>query len=176
MLAFILTLGLALIVASALGRAAAENYWMLLAAVMVFGIGGPVVSSGAPKIVTSTFAGSQRGLAMGIYMTGPTLGGILSLTLTHSVLLPWFDQDWRWVMVLWGGFAGAAMVVWLAIASFAGKRVPGFHQAAPDTSVPHPNSLAVIGTSVPFLFWGAFAFLALAVFTRLPRSRRHAPS
>lgn len=139
-----LTLGLALIVASALGRAAAENYWMLLAAVMVFGIGGPVVSSGAPKIVTSTFEGSQRGLAMGIYMTGPTLGGILSLTLTHSVLLPWFDQDWRWVMVLWGGFAGGAMVLWLAIASFAGKRVPGFYQAPPESSAPQPNSLAVI--------------------------------
>lgn len=140
-----LTLGIGLIVASSLGRALAENYWMLLAAVMVFGIGGPIVSSGAPKIVTSTFAGSQRGLAMGIYMTGPTLGGILSLTLTHSVLLPFFDNDWRSVMVLWGGFAVGAMAIWFAIASFAGHRVPGFYQPAPDASAPRPTSLAVVG-------------------------------
>jgi cyanate permease len=138
-----LTLGIALIVASSAGRAMADNYWMLLAAVMVFGIGGPIVSSGAPKIVTSTFTGSQRGLAMGIYMTGPTLGGITSLTLTHSVLLPMFDNDWRSVMLLWGGFAATAMLIWFAIASFAGRRVPGFYQPEP-TAGESPNSLAVV--------------------------------
>ena len=139
-----LTLGIALIVASTAGRALAENYWMLLAAVMVFGIGGPIVSSGAPKIVTSTFEGSQRGLAMGIYMTGPTLGGIMSLTLTHSVLLPWFDGDWRAVILLWGGFTALAAVVWLVISSVAGHRVEGFYQHPTEATADGPKSLEVV--------------------------------
>jgi cyanate permease len=121
-----LTLGVALVVLSGLGRAVAESYPALLLAVMLFGLGGPIISSGAPKIVTGIFQGSQRGLAMGIYMTGPTLGGILALTLTHSLLLPAFDGSWRWVLVFWSAFALAGMLAWFVIASLAGPRVPGF--------------------------------------------------
>ena len=100
-----LTLGVALVVLSGLGRAAAESYPALLLAGMLCGLGGPIISSGAPKIVTGIFQGSQRGLAMGVYMTGPTLGGILALTLTHSLLLPAFDGSWRGVLVFWSAFA-----------------------------------------------------------------------
>ncbi len=138
-----LMIGIALIVLPSVGRALADNYWMLLVAVMVFGIGGPIVSSGAPKVVASTFQGSQRGLAMGIYMTGPILGGILSLTLTHSVLLPMFDNDWRSVMLLWGAFGVGAMAIWFTIASVAGKRVPGFYQS-PQAAEHKPSSLSVL--------------------------------
>lgn len=121
-----LVIGVVCIAASALGRAIAADYWQLLAAVMLFGVGGPIVSSGAPKVVTEIFQGSKRGLAMGIYMTGPTLGGILALTLTHPVLLPAFGDDWRGVMFLWGMLAMAAAVVWYGIASRFGHRVEGF--------------------------------------------------
>ena len=137
-----LTLGVLLVVASAAGRAMAADYWGLLFAVMLFGLGGPIISSGAPKVVTGIFQGSQRGLAMGIYMTGPTLGGILSLTLTHSVLLPLFEQSWRSVMLVWGGFALAAALIWLFIASVFGPKVDGFsnepeshHQKQSSTGV-----------------------------------------
>ncbi len=139
-----ITLGLALIAASSLGRALAEHYWMLLAAVMLFGVGGPIVSSGAPKIVTSTFEGSARGFAMGIYMTGPIVGGIVSLTLTHSLLLPLFDGDWRAVMILWGSVALGAMTLWLVIATLAGRRVPGFHQTPEQAATATPTSLSVV--------------------------------
>ncbi|MEJ2088039.1 MAG: MFS transporter [Gammaproteobacteria bacterium] len=121
-----LLLGVACIALSALGRAWAGDYWTLLGAVMLFGLGGPIISSGAPKVVTQIFRGSQRGLAMGIYMTGPTLGGIAALTLTHTVLLPFFDHDWRQLMILWAGLAVAAGSVWFAIATMAAGRVAGF--------------------------------------------------
>ena len=68
-----LVIGVAFVALSSFGRAWADGYWTLLLAVMLFGIGGPIVSSGAPKVVTGIFEGSNRGLAMGIYMTGPTL-------------------------------------------------------------------------------------------------------
>jgi cyanate permease len=139
-----LTLGVGIIVVSAVGRVQADSYWALLAAVMLFGIGGPIVSSGAPKIVTGIFTGSQRGLAMGIYMTGPTLGGIASLTLTHSVLLPAFGGDWRSVMLLWSAVALMTAVAWFAIASVCGPRVAGFDQGPIASTAGRPSSRGVI--------------------------------
>lgn len=131
-----LFLGIALIAASAVGRAYATGYWSLLGAVMLFGLGGPIISSGAPKVVTDVFAGSSRGLAMGIYMTGPTLGGVAALTLTHSVLMPAFDQDWRAVLLLWGALAAAATLSWLALATIAGPRTPGFLRVDDGSALP----------------------------------------
>ncbi len=115
-----LFIGGLLIALSALGRAFADDYWSLLLAVGLFGVGGPVISSGAPKVVSQLFSGSDRGLAMGIYMTGPAIGGVVSLTLTHSVLLPFFDGHWRSVMLLWAALAVAAAVIWFAIAAKTG--------------------------------------------------------
>ncbi len=111
-----LTVGGLLIVASVFARGYADTYAELILAVMLFGIGGPIISAGSPKVVTACFTGASRGLAMGIYMTGPAIGGVVSLTLTHSVLLPAFDNDWRGVMFLWAGFSLIATLIWLGIA------------------------------------------------------------
>ncbi len=112
-----LLLGALLIALSALGRSYATDYWTLLLAVMLFGIGGPIISAGAPKVITQWFHGSDRGLAMGIYMTGPALGSVVALTLTHSLLLPMFDQQWRSVLQLWAAFTLAGGLIWWFLAS-----------------------------------------------------------
>lgn len=126
-----LTIGGLCIALSAFGRAYATDYWTLLLAVGLFGIGGPIVSSGAPKVVTQHFSGSERGLAMGVYMTGPAIGGVVSLTLTHSTLLPMFDGSWRAVMLLWAGVAAGAAIVWALIAGRAElKSQPTGHPAS----------------------------------------------
>ncbi|MFT6432881.1 MAG: cyanate permease [Candidatus Azotimanducaceae bacterium] len=115
---YALTLGGLIIAASALARGFSDSYAMLIIAVMLFGIGGPIISAGAPKVVTRYFDGQTRGLAMGIYMTGPSIGGVISLTLTHSVLVPLFDDSWRGVMFLWAGFTALISLAWFALASF----------------------------------------------------------
>lgn len=118
-----LTLGVSLISLSALARGAADDFTTLLLSVMAFGLGAPIISTGAPKVVTEWFEGSGRGLAMGIYASGPAIGGMISLTLTHSVLLPWLG-DWRSLMHLWAGVGALTAVVWLAVTS-----LPKFHEA-----------------------------------------------
>lgn len=131
-----LLIGVLLIAASALGRALAVDYWSLLGAVMLFGLGGPIISSGAPKMVAELFAGSQRGMAMGIYMTGPAVGGVVCLGLTNSWLLPLLGS-WRPVMLLWGGIALAAGAIWFAI----GRLFATAPSAAPVARQPSPREL-----------------------------------
>lgn len=130
-----LVIGVAFVALSAFGRAWADDYWTLLLAVMLFGIGGPIISSGAPKVVTGIFEGSGRGLAMGIYMTGPTLGGILALTLTHAFLLPLFDGNWRSILNLWGIVAVCAGCSWFGIAISVGRSVSGFDEKVSDADL-----------------------------------------
>lgn len=129
-----LLIGGLLIGASALGRGFADDYWGFLLAVMLFGLGGPIISSGAPKVVTELFTGSQRGLAMGIYMTGPAIGGVVSLTLTNSVLMPMFDMQWRSVMALWAACAALAAVIWWVLAAVFGMGQAQSHASRPQIS------------------------------------------
>lgn len=112
-----LAIGGLLIAASIFARGMANDFTELVVAAMLFGLGGPIVSAGAPTVVTANFSGSSRGMAMGIYLTGPAIGAIIALTLTHPVFLPMFDGDWRGVMFLFAGGCLAAVLVWLFCAA-----------------------------------------------------------
>jgi CP family cyanate transporter-like MFS transporter len=111
-----------LIALSGLMRGLADGYASLFLAVAVFGIGGPLISIGAPKVMSLWFEGRERGLAMGLYISGPTLGNILSLSLTNSVMMPAFDGDWRMVLFLYGGVAVACGAAWTVISAHGASR------------------------------------------------------
>lgn len=98
-------------------RAAADDYVFLLFAVAIFGLGGPLVSVGAPKVIALWFEGRDRAFAMGVYITGPSLGAIAALALTNPVLMPLFDHDWRAVLAAYAAAAALATVVWLVISA-----------------------------------------------------------
>ncbi|MEM6623773.1 MAG: MFS transporter [Pseudomonadota bacterium] len=95
-------------------RGAAGSEAFLFFAVAVFGLGGPMVSIGAPKLIALWFQGASRGMAMGIYMTGPALGGIAVLWLVQRSLLPAVGS-WREVLWVMAGFVLVSGLVWLAI-------------------------------------------------------------
>ena len=143
-----LIIGLSFLAISACGRALSDNYLMFLFSVMAFGLGGPIISSGAPKIVTSLFQGSQRGLAMGIYMTGPILGGIICLTMTHSVLLPALGNDWRNLMFLWGGVTAIVAIIWITISSLDHSKLSALNREISSSKNNRPKNLQVIGSIV----------------------------
>jgi CP family cyanate transporter-like MFS transporter len=84
-------------------------------AVALFGLGGPLVSIGGPKLIALWFDQRQRAMAMGIYITGPAIGGIAALSLTNAVMMPWFDHDWRAVLTFYAGITLATGVVWALI-------------------------------------------------------------
>ena len=96
-------------------RAVAFDAVSMFVAVGLFGIGGPLVSIGAPKAITQWFTGSERGFAMGVYITGPALGNMLALMLTNSVLMPLSDGNWRQVLLIYSGFVLVAGLVWFLL-------------------------------------------------------------
>ena len=114
----------ALVIAASGGlRAAAFDAVTMFVAVGLFGIGGPLVSIGAPKAIAQWFAGAERGFAMGVYITGPFLGNMLALMLTNSVLMPLTGGDWRQVLLLYSGLVLAAGLAWVLLASHPVNRV-----------------------------------------------------
>lgn len=110
-----LFLSAVIMAASALARAQAVDHLTMFLAVGLFGIGGPLISVGAPKVIANWFEGKERGFAMGIYITGPALGAMTSLSLTNAVMMPFFSGDWRHVLMAYALFVALAGAVWLLI-------------------------------------------------------------
>ena len=104
-------------------RVVAVDAVSMFVAVGLFGIGGPLVSIGAPKAIAQWFEGAERGFAMGVYITGPFLGHILALALTNSVLMPFLDGDWRLVLLIYSGFILACGIAWFLLGSHPINRV-----------------------------------------------------
>ena len=132
-----LAIATVLISASALLRTVADSFVAMFGAVAVFGLGGPLVSVGAPKLVSVWFDDEERALAMGITMTGPAIGGVLALVTANSVLMPAFDQSWRATLLVYALVSAAVIAIWLLAAVVADRVAPGTdrdHDAAPGFS------------------------------------------
>jgi cyanate permease len=112
-----------LIALSGLLRAGAFDALSLFVAVAVFGLGGPLISSGAPKLIAQWFDEKERGTAMGIYLTGPSLGGIASLSLTNSVLMPLTGYSWRYTLLIYVAFTLLAGLIWLILSAHPAARI-----------------------------------------------------
>jgi len=102
----------ALVPLSAFLQSFAINFETLFLSVCVFGIGGPFLSVGAPKIVASWFSGKERGLASGIYMTGPFIGGSTALAITNTVIMP-LVGTWRDTLRLYALLGFSMVFIWL---------------------------------------------------------------
>jgi CP family cyanate transporter-like MFS transporter len=105
----------AVISLSNLFRGLSTDWLSLFLAVGFFGLGGPMISIGAPKVIAQWFDGRQRGFAMGLYSAGSSLGSISTLSLTNSVWVLLLGGDWRHVFFLFSAWALFIGFVWLAI-------------------------------------------------------------
>jgi cyanate permease len=112
------------ITASAILRSFAVDFYTLILAVALFGIGGSMISIGIPKVVSIWFSGKERGTATGIYATGSTLGGIIALSLTNSVLIP-LVGNWRIAYLVYGCFCFLVAIAWV----FLGRQSPCLGEA-----------------------------------------------
>lgn len=153
-----IAIGLAVIAASGFARALAPDGITLFIAVFVFGLGGPVMSVGSPKLISQWFDASERGTAIGIYMTGPYIGSALALASANSVFMPLFDQSWRATLAVFAAFVVVAMLIWIVFArepaaptSTASRAAPGWKEFAVLLRIPLVRTVLAM-TLIAFLF------------------------
>jgi cyanate permease len=94
----------------------------LLPLVALFGIGGPLISIGAPKVVSSWFKGSDRATAVGIYTTAPWIGGLFSIAATNSLVMPLTGESWRLTLLYYGLLTLVFAFVWVIFAKDSVQR------------------------------------------------------
>jgi MFS transporter, CP family, cyanate transporter len=107
LLAGILIIGLSEIL-----RYFANGFTTLLIFVGLFGLGGPMISIGCPKTISEWFSVKERGTAVGIYMAGSAIGGLIAFSTVNSILMPFTGYNWRIVFVLCSLPAFASAVLW----------------------------------------------------------------
>jgi cyanate permease len=111
-----LFLGATIIALSSALRWFAGNFITLLLSVALFGLGGPMISIGLPKLASFWFVGKERGTASGIYATGPIIGGIVTLSITRSIILPRVG-NWRNVFIVYSVIGFLIVIFWLIFGS-----------------------------------------------------------
>jgi len=119
-----LMIGIALASLSGILGSFATNFETLFLSVFVFGLGGPFISVGSPKIVASWFFGRDRGVASGIYITGATIGGSTALAITNTLILP-LVGTWRNTLRLYGLFGLSIAFICLLFAREAAHTKAG---------------------------------------------------
>ena len=93
-----------------------QGFGTFLPVVALFGIGGPLISVGCPKTIALWFQGKDRGTAVGIYLTGPWLGGAFILAATNRLIMPLTGDSWRLTFALYGFATFAVAVLWWLLA------------------------------------------------------------
>ena len=96
-------------------RGFSDTYLDLLFTMILFGLAAPLISTGAPKVVSIWFTGKERGLGTGIYFTGNALGGITALSLTNSFFLPIVEGNWRYIFFIYSSLIIFVAFLWLLI-------------------------------------------------------------
>lgn len=126
-----LAVGAVSMVISLLLRAVATGPIGLFLGVAVFGVGGPLISVGAPKLISTLFDEEARRLPTGLMTAAPALGSAIGLALTTPVLLPLAGEQWRGVLVM---FAAAATLTGLGWWMLTKRLSPAATAVSPTSS------------------------------------------
>lgn len=92
------------------------GFWSLLFVVAFLGVGAPLIAVGSAKIVALWFSGRDRGMAVGLSMTGPSIGGAFALAATNRFFMPVTGYNWRLTFALYGLMVLGVGLIWLLFA------------------------------------------------------------
>jgi cyanate permease len=155
-----ITFGILLISFSAILRSVVFNFETLFLVVFLFGFGGPTVSVGLAKVVSSFFEGRERGLASGIYMTGVACGSALALALTNSLVIP-LVGTWRNAFSFYGIIGLFIALGWIILARESSTSSERTNESRPIMKMvqnllgsKNVWMVAIIGSTTFLVFYG----------------------
>lgn len=105
-----LPIGMGMSLLGIAGLALAPNYWTLLLATVLIGIGSAVFHPEGSRIVYFA-AGDRRSFSQSIYQMGGNFGSMLAPLMTIAIFIPLGQRGAAWGMLL----AGAAIAVALYV-------------------------------------------------------------
>lgn len=123
-----IALGMLLVAASAAARGLAQDFGTFLAAVALFGVGGPALSVGVPKLVSALFSARERPTTLSLGIGAPYVGQVLVFACSNSLLVP-LTGSWRGVMLLYGALVLGLTLVWWLVGP---REEPGPARGATD--------------------------------------------
>ncbi len=149
--------GLAAMLVGALGFAAAPGFAWLLAARLVFGVGGLLMNLLLARLISVAFAGRELALAMGLF-TGVYHASMIVLFSLH----PWLEANLGWRGER--GLLAALVLVAMPLHALAVPRsLPaGEGRPKPGGAGKVPRPLAALGVSWMLYFVGFAALLTFA--------------
>jgi cyanate permease len=110
-----LAVGMLIVAVSSVVRGFAGDFFALVLAVGLFGIGGPTISISVPKLVAALFPERDRATALGVAMASPYFGNLIAFSASNAILLPLLGS-WRGIMFLYGAVTVAVVLIWWFIA------------------------------------------------------------
>ena len=119
-----ITIGIIVMLASMILRGLSINFISLLLSVGLFSFGGPIASSGSPKLVATWFKEKDRGKASGIYATGPVIGNAIAFASAPIIAINIFD-NWRGISIIYGIILVVVLIIWLLFAKNKPNNKPG---------------------------------------------------
>ena len=165
-----IALGSLVMAASGFLRAFAGGLGSFWLAIALFGLGGPLVSAGAPKVVGLWFVEErERRLAIGFYSAVPAVGGMAALVLSNSVLMP-LTGSWRATIVIETVMVVLALVVWLVISGRGPEPPTSTRPATTESNSPRFllassefRIILLLGVGVFFIFHGLAGWMPEAL-------------
>jgi len=124
------TIGMLIILVSLVLRTFAFDFLTLFITVGLFGIGGPIISIGAPKVVSEWFEGKERGFAAGVYTTAPLAGVAIAIATAASVVEP-LTGSWRGIALVYGSIISLVLVLWFLASSDPPNTTRNIHNRSP---------------------------------------------
>jgi len=151
--------GITLVSLSGFLQSFATNLETLSLFIFIFGLGGPFISVGSPKVIALWFSGKQRGIASGIYITGAFVGMSTALAITNTLIMPLMGT-WRNSLRFYGLLGFLMAFIWLLF----GREAQTRNASAISVSLREAITkllkernvwiIAIIGFSVSFAYYG----------------------
>lgn len=141
--------GILIMCLSAVLRYFANGFIPFLFTVMLFGTGAPLISIGAPTAISHWFSGKSRGIAVGIYTTAISVGGLIAFSTTNSLIMPLVGFSWRLTFVYFGLATFIIAVIWLL-----GARDARHADSSTEMSIAHVFPRLIKVSTIRIIFLG----------------------
>jgi CP family cyanate transporter-like MFS transporter len=134
-------------------RGFALNYAMLLVFQLFLGVGLAAVMPSLPKLVAAWFTHERTGFAVGMSISGFSLGGALGLSVTPYLLMT--SNTWRDVFFVYGTWTLILAVVWWCLAQEPVETMRLERKVGPDASLTR-DLLALLKAKQVWLLAGLY--------------------